>query len=66
MARPPVVSVLMPVFNPLPEHLLAAIHSVQDQYYPWWELCIGDDASTNHTIADILQNAAASDHRSSR
>ena len=53
----------MPVFNPSPEHLLAAINSVRDQYYPWWELCIGDDASTNQTVTDILRNAAAGDHR---
>ena len=63
MVRPPLISVLMPVFNPSPEHLLAAIHSVRDQYYPWWELCIGDDASTNQAVMDILRNAAAGDHR---
>jgi O-antigen biosynthesis protein len=63
MAHPPLISVLMPVFNPSPKHLLAAIHSVRDQYYPWWELCISDDASTNPIVMDILRKAAASDHR---
>jgi GT2 family glycosyltransferase len=63
MPDPPLISVVMPVFNPSPEHLLAAINSVQDQLYPWWELCIGDDASTDAAIAGILFEATERDHR---
>ncbi len=63
LEKPPLISVLMPVFDPSPEHLQAAIHSVRDQYYPWWELCIGDDASTKPVVAEILRREAAGDHR---
>ena len=63
LADPPLISVLMPVFNPQPDHLLAAIHSVQDQFYPWWELCIADDASTDPAVIDVLRDATARDHR---
>src|ERR1700760_3908013 len=49
--QPPLISVLMPTFNPAPGHLLAAIRSVQEQIYPQWELCIADDASTDPAIA---------------
>ena len=42
LADPPLISVLMPVYNPVPEHLLAAIESVRDQFYTRWELCIAE------------------------
>lgn len=61
--RPPLISVLMPVFNPHPEHLRAAILSVQMQFYPLWELCIADDASTDPAIAALLRDAQAADLR---
>jgi GT2 family glycosyltransferase len=63
MPHPPLISVLMPVFNPPPAHLRQAIDSVRDQFYPWWELCIGDDASTDQAVIDILRDAAERDHR---
>jgi GT2 family glycosyltransferase len=63
MPHPPLISVLMPVFNPSPDHLRQAIDSVRDQFYPWWELCIGDDASTDQAVIDILRDAAQRDHR---
>ena len=59
----PLISVLMPVFDPLPGHLDAAIKSVQAQFYPDWELCIADDASTNPAIAVLLEEAQAKDPR---
>ena len=49
----PVIAVAMPVFNPDPNYLKAAIESVQAQLYPLWELCIADFASTNSLIAQI-------------
>ncbi len=63
MLDPPLISVLMPVFNPPPAHLSAAIRSVQDQLYPWWELCIADDASTDAAVIDLLREVAERDHR---
>lgn len=51
----PLISVLMPVYNPPPEYLEQAIQSVINQIYPFWELCIADDASTDPEIKKILQ-----------
>lgn len=53
----------MPVFNPKPAVLDAAIRSVRTQSYPHWELCIADDASTNPTVAAVIQRHAAADSR---
>ena len=61
--QPPLISVLMPTFNPAPRHLLAAIQSVQAQIYPRWELCIADDASTDPAIAPLLRAAQGADSR---
>jgi GT2 family glycosyltransferase len=63
LERPPLVSVLMPVFDP-PEHALrAAIASVRAQAYANWELCIADDASTAPHVAGVLDEVAALDDR---
>lgn len=59
----PLVSVLMPTYNPKPEWLVEAIESVRGQLYPHWQLCIADDASTDPAIRDILQRYAAEDTR---
>jgi glycosyltransferase involved in cell wall biosynthesis len=63
MASPPVISIVMPTYNPRPRHLTAAIQSVQAQIYPWWELCIADDASTDPAVAPLLREAQAADAR---
>ncbi|WP_428489687.1 glycosyltransferase [Rhodopila sp.] len=63
MPDPPLISVLMPVFNPPPTHLSEAIRSVQDQLYPRWELCIADDASTDAAVVELLRTVSERDHR---
>ena len=63
MPQHPLISVVMPVYDPRPDLLRAAIHSVQDQLYPWWELCIADDASTNPAVVEVLREAEAADPR---
>ena len=60
---PPLISIVMPVFNPPPDHLRAAIQSIQAQFYPRWELCIADDASTDPAIGALLHAAQAEDAR---
>ena len=60
---PPLISVLMPVFDPAPPILEAAIRSVEAQLYPFWELCIADDASTDPAIPRLLARSAAADSR---
>ena len=62
-AEGPLISVVMPVYNPPPALLEQAIASVQRQVYPHWELCIADDASTDPKIAAILRREADADPR---
>ncbi len=62
-AAHPLISVIMPVYNPNPAWLQEAIESVQRQIYPHWELCIADDASTDPHIKPLLQKWAAADSR---
>jgi O-antigen biosynthesis protein len=59
----PLISVVMPVYNPNTEWLIAAIESVRTQIYPHWELCIADDASTNSAVRPILTRYANDDKR---
>lgn len=59
----PLISVLIPTYNPSPEHLEAALESVLDQTYPWLEVCIADDASTDTTTRAIIARFAARDSR---
>jgi len=59
----PLISVVMPTYNPRPEHLEAALTSVLDQSYPWLEICIADDASTDPATRAIIERFAAQDCR---
>ena len=59
----PLISVLMPTYNPKVEWLIEAIESVRNQIYPHWELCIADDASTDSAIKPILERYSKSDNR---
>ena len=62
-AKGPLISVLIPVFDPDPRHLAAAIASVQAQVWPKWELCLADDASPGGRTWAQLEAAAAADRR---
>jgi GT2 family glycosyltransferase len=56
--RRPVISLIVPVFNVRPDFLHACVMSVLAQSYPFWELCLCDDASTDaatRTVLDALQ-----------
>lgn len=59
----PLISVLMPVYNPPAEFLLQAINSVRCQLYRHWELCIVDDASSLPYVRTILEDASRTDAR---
>ena len=59
----PLISVLMPVYNPEPAWLAEALDSVLAQAWPHWELCIADDRSTDPRIAEVLGAYAARDTR---
>ena len=59
----PLISVIMPVYNSSIEFLELAIQSVLKQIYPYWELCIADDASTQIEVKNILELYAKKDAR---
>lgn len=59
----PLISVLMPVFNPPLRFWDEAIESLRLQWYPHWELCVADDASTDPQVAARLQAWASGDSR---
>ena len=59
----PLISVVMPVYNPNPVWLAEAIESVIRQIYPYWELCIADDLSPDPAIRPILERYARQDAR---
>ncbi len=59
----PLISVIMPVYNPRPDLLRAAIESVRGQLYGNWELCIADDCSSEGHVSEILSQYEAMDPR---
>jgi glycosyltransferase involved in cell wall biosynthesis len=63
LKAPPLISVVMPVHDTVPEYLDAAIRSVQAQIYQKWELCIADDASSSSEVRRILEEYRAADPR---
>lgn len=61
--RLPLISVIMPVFNPPVALLERAIASVIDQINPHWELCIVDDGSPDPAVRRLLKGWARKDRR---
>lgn len=62
-AKRPLISVIMPTYNPPDDLLEKAIASVRKQLYPHWELCVADDCSTDPKVREVLEKAAAEDER---
>jgi hypothetical protein len=56
--RHPLISIVLPVYNPELPFLRAAVASIQNQIYERWELCIADDASTDPQIRPFLEELA--------
>ncbi|MCT7961051.1 glycosyltransferase family 2 protein [Laspinema sp. D1] len=59
----PLISIVMPVYNPPEPYLRMALESVISQIYPHWELCIADDASTADHVRPLLKEYAERDER---
>ena len=59
LRNPPLISLVMPVYNVERQWLIAAVDSVCRQFYPHWELCIADDASTRAETRQALDELAA-------
>ena len=53
--RKPLISIITPVYNIDPVWLDRCVNSVLNQYYPYWELCIHDDASFNPETLTCLR-----------
>ena len=63
LRKQPLISVILPVYNPELSVLSAAIESVERQVYERWELSIADDASTDPRIRPFLEEKGRSDAR---
>ncbi|MGM4984636.1 glycosyltransferase [Rhizobium sp. OK494] len=59
----PVISVIVPVYNISKDYLEACVASVRAQRYPYWELCLCDDASTLPETIEALEQLQGIDHR---
>jgi GT2 family glycosyltransferase len=58
LRRLPTISLVMPVYNVERRWLMAAVNSVRSQYYPHWQLCIADDASSRAETRQALDEIA--------
>jgi glycosyltransferase involved in cell wall biosynthesis len=59
----PLISVVLPTYNPKLAWLQEAVRSVQRQVYPFWELCIVDDGSSNPDVRPFLERLETEDPR---
>jgi glycosyltransferase involved in cell wall biosynthesis len=59
----PLISIITPVYNPVPEVLRSTIDSVLAQTYLDWELCIADGGSDIPEIREVLREYARRDSR---
>ncbi|WFS25132.1 glycosyltransferase family 2 protein [Rhizobium rhododendri] len=61
--NPPLISIIMPVYNPKISWLVEAIESVRKQLYFNWELCIAEDGSTTDGVKALLESYSVHDER---
>jgi len=59
----PIISVIVPVFNPDLVFLRNCIRSVLYQSYPYWELCLVDDCSDDPSVRTAIASWAEKDRR---
>lgn len=59
----PVISLLVPVHDPVPALLDDLLASVRAQRSPHWQLCLSDDGSRDPAVRKRLEQAAESDPR---
>jgi O-antigen biosynthesis protein len=63
MKETPLISIIMPTYNTPEAYLRACIESVKSQSYPYWELCVADDASPQPHVRGILKEYQQFDKR---
>ena len=59
----PLISILIPVYNTDLRWLSEVIHSVKNQTYSQWQLCISDDQSTDPKLRPLLEQVSNEDKR---
>ena len=59
----PIISILVPVYNVAPKWLDLCLESVMNQTYPYWELCLHDDASPKKETVECLKKWEKKDPR---
>lgn len=59
----PLISIIMPVYNPKLDHFRQALDSILEQHYQKWELCLADDASTTPGVRELIHEYARKDVR---
>lgn len=59
----PLLSIIMPVYNPPINFFREAIDSVIAQRYLNWQLCLADDASTNPNVKKLIEEYVSKDSR---
>ena len=63
LALKPLISIVVSARNTPEKCLHRCIQSVQRQAYPYWELCIADDASSNGYVQRVLEQYSSRDPR---
>lgn len=63
LAFRPTISIVTPVKDTPRDVLTRALDSVRAQTYPFWELCLVDDGSTDPGVRSILREYADADSR---
>ncbi len=63
LAYKPLISIIMPLYNPPVNWLEIAIHSIQNQYYKNWELCLVDDGSKDGRGNSLIEKYTENDDR---
>jgi GT2 family glycosyltransferase len=61
--NPPLISVLVPLYNTPENFLRRCIESVTEQIYTNWELCLVDDASPSTHVARVCTEYVSRDNR---
>lgn len=59
----PLISIIVPIYNPEANFLREAIESVLAQVYTNWELCLADDCSTQPYVRSILEEYVQKNER---
>jgi glycosyltransferase involved in cell wall biosynthesis len=59
----PLISIVVPVYNPDKQLLIDCIESVINQSYPNWQLCLADDKSTEPYVKQVLKEYRLKDKR---